>query len=153
MKLRGPTGSRTLALADYHTGYKTDRRLPGELITDVSWPVAEKGRFGSFYKLARRKGDAITVVGVAISLGLGNGRFEGVRIALASVAPAPMRAYAAERLLEGQQPAPDRVAAAAAAAADECSPIDDVRASAAYRRHMVGVLVARMVNRAVQAAN
>lgn len=151
--LTGPAGSRTLALADYYTGYKTDRREPGELIARVSWPVPDQGRFGSFYKLARRKGDAITVVGVAVSLGLAKGRCDGVRIALASVAPAPMRALAAERLLEGQQPTPDLVAAAAAAAADECSPIDDVRATGAYRRHMVGVLVARMVNRAVQAAN
>lgn len=149
--LTGPDGSRTLALADYYTGYKTDRRESGELITQVSWPVPDKGRFGSFYKLARRKGDAITVVGVAAGLSLVDGRCSGARIALASVGPVPMRAVGAERLLEGREPTADLVAAAAKAAADECSPIDDVRATGAYRRHMVGVLVARLVNRAVQA--
>jgi len=149
--LTGRAGSRTLALADYYTGYKTDRREPDELITQVSWPIPDEGRFGSFYKLARRKGDAITVVGVAVSIALANGRCSGVRIALASVGPVPMRAVAAERLLEGQEPTPDIIAAAAKAAADECNPIDDVRATGAYRRHMVGVLVARLVNRAVQA--
>lgn len=149
--LTGPAGSRTLALADYYTGYKTDRREPGELITQVSWPVPDEGRFGSFYKLARRKGDAITVVGVAVALGLAEGRCSGVRIALASVGPVPMRAVGAERLLEGQEPTPEKIASASKAAADECSPIDDVRATGAYRRHMVGVLVERLVSRAVQA--
>ncbi|MCB2093795.1 MAG: xanthine dehydrogenase family protein subunit M [Rhodobacteraceae bacterium] len=148
--LTGTTGSRTLALCDFYTGYKSDQRAPGELITAIGWPVPAKGSFGSFYKLARRKGDAITVVGVAVGLGLKGGRCVGVRIALGSVAPTPMRARKAEGLLEGEAPVPERIARAALAAAQECSPIDDVRATGEYRRKMVEVLVARLVNNAVQ---
>ena len=62
-----------------------------------------------------------------------------------------MRACNAESLLEGQALTPERIAAAAKAAAEECSPIDDVRATGAYRRRMVEVLVARLVENAVQA--
>jgi len=151
--LASADGSRTLALSDYYTGYKSDRREPGELITAISWPVPAAGTSGSFYKLARRKGDAITVTGVAVSLALRGGRCTGVRIGLGSVAPAPMRARKAESVLEGQEPTPDRIAAAATAAAEECSPIDDVRATGDYRRRMVAVLVARLINRAVRAGN
>jgi CO/xanthine dehydrogenase FAD-binding subunit len=144
-------GNRSLALADYYVGYRSDRREPDELITAVSWPVPAANVFGSFYKLARRKGDAITVTGVAVSIGIAGSRCERARIALGSVAPVPMRARRAEALLEGADLTPDRIAAAAKAAMEECSPIDDVRATGEYRRHMVGVLVARLINAAVQA--
>ncbi len=146
-------GSRKLALADYHVGYKSDRREADELITAISWPVPAANAFGGFYKLARRKGDAITVTGVAVSIGIDGRRCDRARIALGSVAPIPMRARKAEALLEGAEMTPDRIAAAAAAAMEECSPIDDVRATGEYRRHMVGVLVARLINAAIQAAS
>lgn len=149
--LTSTRGSRTVALCDYYTGYKSDARAPDELITAISWPVPEANTFGTFYKLARRKGDAITVTGVAVSIGISDGRCVRARIALGSVAPIPMRARKAESLLEGQVLTPERIAAAAKAAADECSPIDDVRATGAYRRRMVEVLVARLVENAVQA--
>lgn len=144
-------GSRTLALADYYLGYKSDRREADELITAISWPVPAANVFGSFYKLARRKGDAITVTAVAVSIGIAGSRCDRARIALGSVAPVPMRARRAEAMLEGAELTPDRIAAAAKAAMEECSPIDDVRATGEYRRHMVGVLTARLISAAVQA--
>lgn len=150
VELTSAQGSRRVALADFHTGYKSDLRAANELITAISWPEPVAGTFGRFHKLARRHGDAITVTGVAVSLALRGGRCTRARIALGSVAPIPMRARKAEALLEGQPPTPDRIAAAASAAAAECNPIDDVRASGDYRRQMVGVLVARLVNEAVQ---
>src|SRR5690606_28127311 len=153
LTLSSVRGSRTLALCDFYTGYKSDQRAPDELITAISWPIPATGSFGSFYKLARRKGDAITVVGVAVSLALGGGCCGGVRLALGSVGPTPLRVSKAEAVLEGQPPTPERIAEAARAAAEECSPIDDVRATGAYRRHMVGVLVARLLTNAIQAGN
>lgn len=150
VELTSAEGSRRIALADFHTGYKSDRRAANELITAISWPEPAAGNFTSFYKLARRHGDAITVTGVAVSITIHDGRCGAARIALGSVAPIPMRARRAEAILEGQVLTQDRIVAAAAAAAEECSPIDDVRATGAYRRQMVGVLVARLVSMAVQ---
>ena len=135
----------------YSSGYKAEARAPDELITSVSWPGREANPFGTFYKLARRKGDAITVTGVAVSIGISDGRCVRARIALGSVAPIPMRARKAESLLEGQVLTPERIAAAAKAAAEECSPIDDVRATGAYRRRMVEVLGGRLGENAVPA--
>lgn len=85
----------------------------------------------------------------AVTLAVRNGACSHVRIAVGSVAPVPMRALNAERTLEGKPPSPAWLGAAAEAAMQECSPIDDVRASAAYRRKMVKVLTRRLLAQAL----
>ena len=140
--------TRTLALDDYYLGYKQDARRPDELITRISWPRLPEKSSNTFYKLARRKGDAITVTGVAVTLAVANGTCTMARIALGSVAPIVLRAKQAEALLEGRALTPALIGAAADAAADECSPIDDIRASADYRRHTARALTRRLVTQA-----
>lgn len=140
--------SRRVGLADFYLGYKQDVRRDAELIAGIVLPDPDPGDFNAFYKLARRKGDAITVVGVAVTVRLSDGVCGKVRIALGSVSAAPMRATAAEAMLEGRALSADLVEAAAEAAEQACSPIDDVRASAAYRRKMVRVLVRRLLGQA-----
>lgn len=139
------SGSRTLALADFYRDYKVMARRPDELLTEVSWPAPEGESTNLFYKLARRKGDAITVVGVAVSMGIAEGRCRGVRIALGSVAPVVKRAFAAEDALEGRAPTAELIEAAARAAVEEVAPIKDIRASAEYRSHCVKVLTRRLL--------
>jgi len=140
--------TRQVPLSEYFTGYKRTLRQPGEIITRVILPDPRPGDFNAFYKLARRRGDAITVVGVAVTV-----RHEGevcshARIALGSVGPMPLRARRAEALLEGRPLDAAAIEAAAAAAEAESTPIDDVRASGAYRRRMVRVLVRRLLGQA-----
>lgn len=147
--LASAAGTRTLALADFFTGYRQTVRRPDELIAEISWPKRGPGMADLFCKLARRKGDAITVTGVAVALAMENGECRSVRIALGAVAPTVMRARKAEAMLEGQAPDAERIDAAARRAARDCSPIDDVRASADYRRHTVHMLVRRLVGQAV----
>ena len=146
--LRSASGTRSVALADYYTGYKKDVRRHDELITAIAWNVPARRSVNRFYKLARRKGDAITVVGVAVTVEVDAGVCSRARIALAAVAPFPMRAKEAEALLEGKRLTPALVEEAARKAAAECSPIDDIRASAEYRRHGVHVLTRRLVGEA-----
>jgi xanthine dehydrogenase FAD-binding subunit len=146
--LTSRAGRRTLALADFYHGYKQMERRPDELLTQVSWPVPAANTANLFYKLARRKGDAITVVGVAVAMRVEDGTCHGARIALGSVAPVVKRAVAAERALEGEAPTPERIEAASRAAVEEVSPIDDIRASAGYREHCVHVLTRRLLTRA-----
>ncbi len=148
--LMSKSASRTVPLADYFTGYRQTVRKPDELIAEISWPKRGAGMADLFYKLARRKGDAITVTGVAVSLALAGGKCAGVRIALGAVAPVVMRARKAEAMLDGQAPDAALIEAAARQAAQECDPIDDVRASAEYRRHTVHMLVRRLVGQAVE---
>lgn len=146
--LRSQSGSRTLALADFFRGYKQMARRADELLTAVSWPSPPANSVNLFYKLARRKGDAITVVGVAVAMGIEGGRCHGVRIALGSVAPVVKRAVAAEQMLEGRVLSAEAIEAAARRATEEVSPIDDIRASGAYRSHCVHVLTRRLLTQA-----
>jgi CO/xanthine dehydrogenase FAD-binding subunit len=146
--LTSRSGSRTLALADFFHGYKQMERRPDELLTEVSWPVPLESAANLFYKLARRKGDAITVVGVAVAMAVEAGKCRGVRIALGSVAPIVKRAIAAEKMLEGVALSSESIEAASRTAVEEVSPLDDVRASAGYRSHCVHVLTRRLLTQA-----
>ncbi len=141
-------GRRTVPIGSFFTGYKQDVRRAGELISQISWKAPPSRSCGLFYKLARRKGDAITVVGVAVALTVDKGRCTRARVALGAVAPTVLRAREAEAILEGQPLTPALIEAAAKAAAAAARPIDDIRASAAYRRHGVHVLVRRLIGQA-----
>ncbi len=142
--------TRTVPLVDYYTGYKQTVRQPDELIAGIAWPKRGPGTADLFYKLARRRGDAITVTGVAVAMAWADGTCRGVRIALGAVAPTVVRAREAEAMLEGETPDDELIDAAARQAAQQCSPIDDVRASAEYRRHTVHMLVRRLVGQAIE---
>ncbi len=144
------SGTRTVALDDYFLGYKKDARRADELITKISWSRLPDNAVNSFYKLARRKGDAITITGVAVTIAVAGGKCSMARIALGAVAPVVLRAKAAEALLEGAALTPELIAEAAACAAGECSPVDDIRASADYRRHTVEALTRRLVSQALR---
>ncbi len=146
--LTSRSGSRTLVLADFFHGYKQMERRPDELLTEVSWPAPVETAANLFYKLARRKGDAITVVGVAVAMDVEAGTCRGVRIALGSVAAIVKRARAAEKMLEGVTLSFESIEAASRSAVAEVSPLDDVRASAGYRSHCVHVLTRRLLTQA-----
>jgi CO/xanthine dehydrogenase FAD-binding subunit len=146
--LTSRSGSRTVALNDFFHGYKQMERRADELVTELSWPQPTANAINLFYKLARRKGDAITVVGVAVSMTVEGGTCRGVRIALGAVAPVVKRATAAEQMLEGEVPSAERIEAASRTAMEEVVPIDDIRASAGYRSHCVHVLTRRLLTQA-----
>ena len=71
--LASVAGTRTLPLDEYFLDYKRDVRRPDELITRISWARLPASSVNTFYKLARRKGDAITVTGVALTLCVAGG--------------------------------------------------------------------------------
>lgn len=146
--LASKAGTRSVRLDQYFLGYKQDVRRRDELISRISWPRLPNNSDNAFYKLARRHGDAITVTGVAVTLCVVNQICEKARIALGAVGPVVVRARGAEKLLEGKRLTPEVIAAAAEQAVRECHPIDDIRASAEYRRHSVGVLTRRLVSQA-----
>lgn len=146
--LASKAGERSVPLDQYFLGYKQDARRRDELITRILWPRLPARSHNVFYKLARRRGDAITVTGVAVTLCVANGVCDKARIALGAVAPTVVRAKKAEALLTGTRLTPTVIDAAARQAVEECSPIDDIRASAEYRRHAVEVLTRRLVSQA-----
>ncbi len=87
-----------------------------------------------------------------VTLEAGSGRIGEVAIALGAVAPTPMRATGAEKSLRGKEATPELLAQAGVLAGGECSPIDDLRGSASYRRSLVEVLVRRTLETAVARA-
>ena len=87
-----------------------------------------------------------------VTLEAGSGRIGEVAIALGAVAPTPMRAVRAEDSLRGREATPELLAEAGRVASGECSPIDDLRGSASYRRSLVEVLVRRTLETAVARA-
>ena len=147
--LAGPAGQREVAAEDFFTGPGRTVRTGDEILTGFSWPVPRHGTGQAYLKHGRRRAMELATVGVAVTLVLEGERLADVRIALGAVAPTPIRVPEAESLLRGELPSPERVAAACAQAMASARPIDDVRASAAYRRQMVGVLVRRALDRAL----
>ncbi len=132
------TGSRTVPLNDFYTGFKTNQRKHDELVTGLSWAAPGPHTANLFYKLARPKGDAIQ----------DGDRCTEARIALGAVGPTVFRAKDAEAMLTGEPLADDLIDSAARKAMEESSPIDDLRASADYRRHCIHVLTRRLLKQA-----
>jgi CO/xanthine dehydrogenase FAD-binding subunit len=136
--------SRHVAVGELATAPGRTIATPGELLTTIVVPRPPAGSGSAYIRLEYRRAMEIAVVGAAaiVTLG-GDGRIAAARVALTSVAPTVIRAPTAEAALVGgaADPATFRVAAEAAAAA--ARPIDDVRASADYRKAMLGVVVAR----------
>lgn len=146
--LENTQGKREVPLCEYFVAYKRSVRRSDEILTRVTWPTPEPNSRDMFFKLARRKGDAITVVGVAVSIAAEGGKCQRARVALGAVAPFVIRAARAEAMLEGRALTPELIEAAAQEASAASSPIDDIRASAEYRRQQVFVLTRRLVSQA-----
>ena len=152
--LMGPGGERELPIERFLLGPNQTARRPEELVTRVGLSPLPPHAATAFLKAGRRRAMEISVVCVAARLTLDAGleRCLEARIVLGAVAPTAVRAQAAERLLEGQPVGGEAFRRAAEAAQEACRPIDDVRASAGFRRHLVGVLVGRALDRCVERA-
>ncbi|HEU5038231.1 MAG TPA: FAD binding domain-containing protein [Nocardioides sp.] len=130
-------GDREVPLADYFTGYRQTQLRPGELIRSVRVPQP-LAQVTAFHKIAKRRYDDISSVAVALALDVTGGVVTRARIGLGGVAATPLRARATEAALEGRPWAEATVEEAAAVLATEGTPMDDHRASAAYRSAMLG---------------
>ena len=146
--LTSAAGERTLPLDSFLLGYKKTAHRPDELLKTVAWTIPAADSANLFYKLGRRRGDAITVVGVAVTVVIESGSCSKARIALGSVAPTVFRAKEAENILIGRPLTAATIDQAALTAAQASRPIDDIRASAEYRRHTVHMLVRRLLTQA-----
>lgn len=144
LRISDGADQRSSALEDFLLGPGQTALRDGEILTSVVIPRADRRLRGEYIKLSPRQAMDLAVVGVAVTVVIGEaGRVESAAIALGAVAPTPIRARAAEAHLLGQVLDEDLAEAAAAIGCAECSPIDDVRSSAEYRRAMVGVLIKR----------
>ena len=150
----GPRGERTVAAAAFWPAYRRTALAPDELILRVRLPIVA-GRAARFRKVGTRRAQAISKVAVVLAwtdepdvTGMGPRVWRDVRVALASVAPTPLRARETERVLEGSRPTPETSDRASTALAAEIVPIDDVRSSADYRRAVAARVLHRLIREA-----
>ena len=152
--IQGPKGVRTLPLADVFTGPGQTALAPDEVLTELRVPAPLPRSAGTYLRHVPRKELDIAVAGAGVYVQLDEaGRIGHARVCLASVAPLPMRATAAEAALTGQTPSDELFQHAGEVAAQESRPISDQRGGAAFRRVLVRALTARCLNQAVSAIN
>jgi carbon-monoxide dehydrogenase medium subunit len=138
-------GTEKVPLEQFFRGPKQTILKEGEILCEIEFPISAQRTGTSFLKLGRRQAITLAVVNTACSLTLSadSGVIESCRIALGAVAPTPMHARQAEEMLLGQEPSEAMMDAAGLQAAEESSPISDLRATAEYRREATRVLVKR----------
>ena len=145
--LRSVHGERTVPLSEFYTGVRRTVMRPDEMLTEIAFPAMKPNQRGVFLKMGLRKAQVISVVSAAAVLTLEDGVVQDAKITLGAVAPTIIRAPEAEAYLKGKT-LDEAVAAEAGRLASEAArPIDDLRASADYRRRMVAVLVKRALLR------
>jgi carbon-monoxide dehydrogenase medium subunit len=151
--IAGPGGRRRVPLASFFLGVRRTVLGPDELLVEFLVPSPGPRSGGSYLRHTPRRELDIAVVGVASQVTLTDGVCAKARIALAAVAPIPVRATAAEQALEGHPLTPSLIERAAALAVEAARPISDQRGSAEYRRHHVRVLTRRTLTSALARAS
>lgn len=147
LELRSATGRRTVAIDGFISGPRRTTLQPGEIISRIILPPAAAWNLQLFEKVGRRKSLAIAVASLAALLRLSDdGSVAEARFAWGSVGPTVLRCPAAEAVLTGQPLHEALLQEATALVREAVSPIDDIRASAEYRRTVAGNLLLRLVN-------
>ncbi len=151
--MRGPSGARTVPIADFFQGLLTTALAPDEILCEVRVPVPTGKHGGVYLKLERKVGDFATVAAaLQVELDDAGQTIRRAGVALTAVGPQNLLVRAAEDALKGQPAEPAAFAKAAALAADHAEPDSDVRGSAEYKREIVRVFVERGLAQACEVA-
>lgn len=144
-------GERQVPIDQFFKGPgKTDLQ-PGEFVVSFFVPKPEAKSGAAYEKFAIRGDTDISIVGAGAYIALADGKISNARLSLASVAPTPLRAPAAEQYLIGKQPTEEVAREAAKLARKAAKPISDPRASEEYRSEMVEVWAYHAIMDAVAA--
>lgn len=138
----GAGGERAIGAAEFFAGPYMNSLDDGEILAHVSFPTVPASTRCSFREFARRKGD-FAVAGVAAAVDCANGAVSSARLTAFAVGSNPVRLTGAEQAVAGRGLDDTTVADAAAAAAAEIEPWDDLHGSPQYRRQLIEVLVRR----------
>src|SRR5262249_20133310 len=139
-------------MGSFFQGVRRTVLAPGELLVELVIPAPAARTGGTYARHTPRRELDIAVVGVASELTMSNGTCARARIALAAVAPVPLRATAAEEALVSRALTPALIEEAAELARRAAEPISDQRGSAEFRLHRVRVLTRRTLTTALERA-
>ena len=147
------SGTRVIPSAEFFEFHMTTSRRAEEMIVEARFPVLPEGAGFGFEEFTRRHGDyAIAAVGAIVQKDK-DGRMGDVSLAACGITSRPVRLDAAEKALKGTRLEASALEQAMQAAADAVTAGDDMHATAAYRKHLVGVLLKRAVQKAAVRAS
>lgn len=147
----GPSGSRVIKAAEFFLGPLTTALAPDELIVELRLPPWPARRRWAFEEFARQRG-AFAIAGVALFYDDEGGRARNAHIGVIGASSRLHRLVVAEAAVNGRAADESVIVAAGRAAAAEIDAPDDLEASAAYRRALVGTLVERALANAARRA-
>lgn len=150
IEITGREGRRRIKAEDFFVDWYMTALESGEIVTAILVPAAPRNSYGAYHKLARVSGD-FAIASVALCLAADAGRVTAFRLAVGGCGPKPVRSAAAEGALLGASLAKLDTAELGAVLAAAADPVDDVRASAAYRRLVVPRLIRQAVMEAIAA--
>jgi aerobic carbon-monoxide dehydrogenase medium subunit len=143
----GKAGARVIAANDFFQGPLMTSLKPDEIITEIHLPLWLAKRRSGFHEFARRRGD-FALAAAAVFYDDDNGTARNAHVGVIGVGDRPLRLPSVEAVINGQKIDDAVIARAEAAASGAVDPSDDIHASGAYRKALVGV----MVERALKAA-
>lgn len=141
MVVSGSGGPDRIPADRFFLGRRRTALPPGQILLGIEAQAPPASTWESYLKVGRRSAMEVALVGLAARLSVAGGRVEKARLGICSVAPTPMRLRSAETALVGCALDEAAVADAAQLAIEALDPIDDQRATASYRRMMVGRLI------------
>jgi len=148
LDLVSPAGARTVPVAGFFVGPGRTILGPSEVVRTVRIPTRTEAYATFYHKVGKRKALTISIASLGALLHVEDGAVVDARFAAGSVAPTPIRLRSVEEALVGRVLDEETIEIAGRLAEDAVSPIDDVRASAAYRRTVIGDLTRRAVRSA-----
>ena len=154
-EIAGPDGQRSVPVAEFCTGPGRNVLQPGELLVALKLPPQGPSCGSAYQRFIPRNEMDIAVVGAAswVKLSPDGSTIESARIALSAVAATPVFAAEASEWLAGQPVSEDTFAHAGELAKKVATPLSDMRGTAEYRTHLVGVLTKRTLATACERAN
>jgi carbon-monoxide dehydrogenase medium subunit len=138
----GKAGERVIAAADFFRGPLTTALTPDEIITAIRFPVWPAKRRSGFCEFARRRGD-FALAGAILFYDENSGRAGNAHVGTIGVCDRPLRLRGVEDILNGKPIDAATIAAAEAKASAAVEPPDDIHATGAYRKALIGVMVER----------
>ena len=143
--IAGVDSERELPIGDFFVGPGQTALRKGEIVRAISIPIPEGEQVPFFHKIGRRRALTIAIASLGGLYRLDGEIVKEIRLAAGSVAPTPLRLTGVEEIVNGKRLTPELIAEARRITASSISTIDDIRASAEYRREVVSDLVADLL--------
>jgi carbon-monoxide dehydrogenase medium subunit len=144
----GKSGAHVIQAADFFQGALTTALTTDEIIVEIRLPAWPAGRRWGFQEFARRRGDFAMAAAAVFYDQDARGKARNAHVGVIGVGDRPLRLTAVEDVLNGESIDEATIAKADAATSAAVEPQDDIHASAAYRRSLVGTMVERALRSA-----